>query len=424
MIWKIFSKSNAGRDEKRYAIEKKQALSNNPIDRLKLAKNKNTHQEILYYLAQNDGDARVREAVAKNKATPVQASPVLAKDKEFDVRLALTNRLLKLLPHLTEDKHSQLYAFAVEALGTLALDEVLKIRMAMSSALRDYAQAPPTVVGQLARDLEREVSEPILRYCVALSDEDLLDILKNHPAAWAVQAIAARPNVSENVSEAVIEAEDVPAGVTLLDNKTANIALRTMTTIVEKAKTITQWQKPIALRKNLPKELALELAQFVDESVRRVLMTREDFDEGTRADIEKVVKRRIDFIEKSETEKIPATERVKQLLKERKLNEDVITDALGLHDKEFVIASLAALNRTSIPNMEKVFDLQTPKPVMAVCWNAGLSMRLAFQMQKSMAQIQPKELVYPRGGTDYPVESAELKWQLEFFGIAVQGNKG
>src|SRR5690606_18217495 len=125
-----------------------------------------------------DPDANVRQEVARNKSTPLQVAQALAQDKDDTVRLNLAERLTALLPHLSESQHSQLYIFTAEALGTLALDEVLKIRVALSSALKDTGNAPPKVVGQLARDVERVVSEPILRYCAALQDDDLLDILK------------------------------------------------------------------------------------------------------------------------------------------------------------------------------------------------------------------------------------------------------
>jgi hypothetical protein len=44
-------------------------------------------------------------------------------------------------------------------------------------------------------------------------------------------------------------------------------------------------------------------------------------------------------------------------------------------------------------------------------------MRIALQMQKELAQVPPTELIYPRGGTDYPLDKKELEWQLEFLGL-------
>ncbi|HRQ61737.1 MAG TPA: hypothetical protein PLO23_09560, partial [Alphaproteobacteria bacterium] len=113
--------------------------------RMTLASDDQTSKEILYYLAEKDPSPQVRRAVAENVAMPLHVSPILAADREVDVRLALARRLVELLPDLSGDKHSQLYAYAVQALGTLALDEVLKIRIALSSTLKDHAHTPPKI---------------------------------------------------------------------------------------------------------------------------------------------------------------------------------------------------------------------------------------------------------------------------------------
>lgn len=410
---KIFGKKSKAEI---YEAEKNIALSDNVKDRLKVAKNPKTHQEILFYMAQTDGSAEVRLAVAGNKATPVQASGVLSKDKSEDVRLALAGRLAALLPDLSSDKQGQLYKFAVDALGNLALDEVLKVRVALSSALKECADTPPSVAGQLARDVEREVSEPILRFCIALSDDDLLDILKSHPASWAVQAVAARPQIAAPVSQAVIDTNDVAAGQILMENKGADISLETLKDIVEKSKQYPEWQKPIAMKKSLPPELVRELAGFVDLSVRNILMERTDFDAELMEDVSSTVQRRMDYMEQADNETLE--QRVIRLYKAGKLNDEVFGDALSMRDKSFVSAGLAVLLKTNQANIDKIFAMGAAKPIVSICWKAGLSMRFALRLQQDMAKVPHTELIYPRGGTDYPLSEADLKWQLEFLGLS------
>lgn len=413
----IFSKLFGNKGNKdQYEVEKNIALSDKVKDRLKMAKNPKTHQEILFYMAQSDGSSDVRRAVAQNKSTPVQASGVLSKDRNEDVRLALAARLTNLLPDLSHDKQSQLYKFAVEALGTLALDEVLKVRMALSSALKDCTDAPPQVAGQLARDIEREVSEPILRFCVAVSDEDLLDILKSHPASWAVQAIASRPMIAAPVSQAVIDTDDIPAGVILMDNKGADISLETLKDIVEKAKQYPEWQKPVALKKNLSPDLARELAGFVDLSIRNVLLERTGFDSEVMEDVASIVQRRIDFMGQGDDERVE--DKVFRFYQSGKLNDEMLSDALSMRDKDFVTVGLAMLLKIPPSEVSKIIAMGAAKPVVAICWKAGVSMRLALRIQQEMAKVPHKELIYPRGGTDYPLSEADFKWQLDFLGLS------
>ena len=405
------------RDATRYEQEKQIARSPDSKARLTLAGDSRTHQEILYYLATHDPDPAVRRAVATNASTPVQAAPALAADKNADVRLLLAGRLVTLLPELSLDRHSQLYAYCVQALGTLALDEVLKIRKALSTALQDHAQTPPKVAGQLARDVEREVSEPILRYCAALADEDLLDILKDHPASWAVEAIAQRQTVSPKVSRAVIKTQNRPAGVLLLTNTGAQITRDTLTEIVASAHKFPEWQKPAALNRNLPADLAQQLASFADASVRDILLKREDFDEQTVEGIAEVFRRRLAFAADEERSPHSSSERVKQLAKKRALNEDSISDALAMRDRAFVYAAFAHLAKTTPADIERIFALKAPKPIVALCWRTGMPMRLALRLQQELGQVPLKELLYPRGGVEYPLTEAEMKWQLEFLGL-------
>lgn len=412
------SPKDIGSDVTRYDREKLVAQSDNAKERLALAKNKGTHQEILYYLAEKDPDPKVRKAVAENNSTPIHATPLLARDSDVDVRLALAGRLVDLLPDLSHDKHSQLYAFAVQALGTLALDEVLKIRMALASALKDHADTPPKVAGDLARDIERQVSEPILRFCAALADDDLIDILRNHPANWAIQAVAGREKVSAPLSTAVIQTNDVVAGEILLKNEGAVITKETLGLIVEKSKEFPQWQKPIAVRKNLPPDIARDLAKFVDEAVKNLLLERSDFDADTIDEITAITRRRLDFMEPAEAgDQGETVERVKALLKQGKLDDEVMMDALAVRDKEFVLIALAGLAKCSLGTVEKIFSMQTPKPIVALTWRAGLSMRTALKLQQEIARIPQKELLFPKGGTDYPLEKKDLEWQLDFLGI-------
>jgi hypothetical protein len=44
-------------------------------------------------------------------------------------------------------------------------------------------------------------------------------------------------------------------------------------------------------------------------------------------------------------------------------------------------------------------------------------MRMALQLQKDAGFVPPKEIIYPKGGTDYPLSDEDMIWQLEFLGL-------
>jgi uncharacterized protein (DUF2336 family) len=399
--------------------EKKIAREGSEKQRLSLASDERTSQEILYYLAQNDPSPRVRKKVAGNPSTPLQASEVLSKDNDMDIRLAIAKRLVRILPKLHEDAYSQLYAYAVQSLGMLALDEVLKVRKALSETLKDYAKTPPDIAVRLAKDLEREVSEPILRFCMAIPDKDLMDILKTHPANWAAEAIAGRRSISAQVSEAVIETGNVRAGSILLSNDGAHITPNLLQVIVDRAREHPEWHKPIAARSDLPPLMARKLAAYVDKSVKKILLSRSDLDAQTISDISTIIQRRLDFEAEKKKSNDPSNslERAEKLYRAGSVTEEIMADAVIMGDKDFVFACLALMAGTKISNIQKVFDVRAPKSICAICWRCGFSMRLALKLQQHFGRVPYASLIYPRGGSDYPMAEADLKWQLDVIGI-------
>jgi uncharacterized protein (DUF2336 family) len=417
------------RDPVRYEREKKEARSDNIVSRMKLALSPHTHQEILYYMAQHDRDPAVRDAVAKNPSTPIQASMVIAADESYDVRLALAEKLVRLLPELSRDEHAQLYTIAVQALGLLAQDEVLKIRIALTSALKHHAFAPPAVVEKLARDVERSVAEPILRFCAALPDDVLLDILKNTHQDWAVEAIAARDHVSEPVSIAVIDTGNIKAGSILIQNQGAQLGREVLMDIIARARAIPAWQDSLALRKGLPPEVVKALNEFASEEVKQALMRHNVVDAVTTGKVAYLFKRRLSYASADRLAKENSGDtpydRAVAMARSGTLSEAVIADAHGFQDIDFVIAALACRARVSIPDVRRVFALQKPRPIVALCWRAGMSMRFALQLQQNPGRVPYQDWVYPRDGTDYPLTEGEMIQILDFLGMvpAAQGQK-
>jgi len=67
--------------------------------RLQLAQAADTRPEILYFLA-GDEAVEVRQAVAANPATPMQADEILMEDADDDVRGDLALKIARLLPDM------------------------------------------------------------------------------------------------------------------------------------------------------------------------------------------------------------------------------------------------------------------------------------------------------------------------------------
>jgi uncharacterized protein (DUF2336 family) len=404
-----------GISRRAYERQKKILAAGDALALQKLAADTETQPEILYFLAEK-GDDTARLSTAKNISTPVQAAEFLARDKSVDVRLALAERLVKLLPDLSLDKHAQLYAYVVSALKTLAEDEVVTIRAALSSTLKDYAKAPPAVVTRLARDVERAVAEPILQACAALPDDVMLDILSQHPAAWVVEAIAGRKSLTTTLTAAVVASKNDTAVQILLDNEGALFATGILESLIEEARTKNEWQKPIALRRELTVGLVRQLIGFAETAVLNVLNMRRDFEPAQRETIGAIVKRRLIYVQQAGPDETPL-QKIERFAKEGQLSADLISDALSWKDKDVALYALSLLARVDIGTVKKMIDAGTARPVVALCHRAQVPMRVCVEIQQQLAKLPPKDILYARGGTEYPLEPGDITWQLEFFGI-------
>jgi len=99
------------------------------------------------------------------------------------------------------------------------------------------------------------------------------------------------------------------------------------------------------------------------------------------------------------------------------VDESIISDALAMRDRDCAAMAGAYLAKTSPEKVLKIFDMQAAKPIVSLAWHAGLSMRMALQLQKDAGQVPPREIIYPKGGTDYPLSDDAMNWQLEFLGL-------
>ncbi|MFV3076290.1 DUF2336 domain-containing protein [Niveispirillum fermenti] len=396
------------------AYERAKALAASPdaATRADLALQPGTPPELLYYLADDD-DPLVRRAVAYRAETPVQAAPRLARDSDTDVRVLLSRKLARVLPHLTGPEHAAIRDLAQHALTMLAADQVVRVRAALAGALRDVAVAPPALVGQLARDVARDVAEPILRGCVNLPDEELLAIIAAQPVPWVLEAIARRDHVSSPVADAVAASGDPVATASLLANPGAAIGDGTMTRLVAKPLAVFDSGRAAA-KPLLPPSLLGKLAGIVEDSIRGEL-AGQGFDKLDRQEVVEVTRRRLDWARDYVKREAPDA-KAARLKAEGKLDENAVWDALSWGDKPFVREALAL--RADLPPdlVQRIIDTQSARAITALAWRAGLSMRCARLLQLKSG-LPPTKLLNARHGIDYPMTEAEMRWQLGLFGV-------
>lgn len=398
-----------------------------PQVRARLAARTDLKPEILYFLAE-DPSPEVRRAIANNTATPSQADLLLAKDEDVSVRSDLAAKIVTLAPELTQDEHVKVRKLAHEVLEILARDQVTRVRQIISETLKDVADAPADVIKRLAMDTEIVVSGPVLEWSPVLTDEDLLDIIKRGPITGALSAISRRAGLSEPIADAVCHTTDEEAIASLLGNASAQIREETLDYLAERAVDIESWHGPLARRPNLSSRAALRMARYVAENLLGVLAEKENLDPATVEAVKTEVRRRLDEPNRKRPKRDEldppcsvikdgesALERAQRHMKAGKLSEACVTHAVEARDVAFVLAALSVLGEVPLAVIEKIFATRSAKGVVAASWKAGLSMQTAFAIQKSVAHINPREILCPADDGRYPLAREDMTWQIDFF---------
>lgn len=396
-----------------YAAAKEIAVSGDEAARVVLAARRDVPPELLYFLA-NDKAAAVRGAVAANEVAPPHVAPLLQSDPAVNVREALAARLAKLLPTLGDEAQAQIQQLVIASLTHLAKDQSETVRTALATSLTDIARLPPKLAHTLARDAEQRVAEPVLRFCLTLSDQDLFDIIATHPPAWALVAMAERETVSSPVAGALIDSGEAEALVALAKNDGADLKpaqLETLTTMAESRPSL---REVLAVRPGVPVHLAQRLVTMLETAIAKTVAAAKLDDHQTEREVESAARDRLAW--KAEPGEDPQA-RVRRLRGEGRLDEAAITAACSWAEREFVAEAVGTLAGVPTAIVAKIFEAKSAKAVTALAWRAGLSMRLALQLQRDIARIEPRQLLNARDGFEYPLTQDEMDWHLDFFGV-------
>jgi uncharacterized protein (DUF2336 family) len=274
-----------------YEESKRLVQSADPADRCKVAADHHVKPEVLYFLA-TDPDPGVRVVVAANRATPVQADLILVADAHEGVRADLALKIAKLAPELGLDDTDKLQTMTYQVLEMLIQDQAVRVRRVVAETLKSMPNAPADIVQRLARDTELAVAGPVLQYSPVLTDEDLLDIVRQLPIPGAATAIAKRRRLSPGIADAIGSGTDIDAITALLSNPNAQIREDTLDRLIVRAPQYPAWHRPLVNRPQLSGEAAQKLARFVAHDLIGQLRARPDLPPETLTELEQMWRRR------------------------------------------------------------------------------------------------------------------------------------
>lgn len=270
----------------------------------------------------------------------------LLADPAPDVRAEVASKIgLEIDNQKLTDKEVQL---AQDIVRYLAKDVAASVRRSLSISLRRAARLPHDVALQLAKDVE-EVALPILEDAVVLTDEDLVELVRTSPASKQ-EAIARRADVSESVSDALVDVGNEQVVATLVGNKGARITEQSLTRVVDKFGDSGLVQDPLVRREKLPVTVAERLVVVVSERLRDYLVTHHELSPHIAADMVLQSRERatVNLVSSSSEEDVEKL--VMQLYRNKRLTPSLVLRALCMGDMPFFEAAIAIMANVPIVN--------------------------------------------------------------------------
>jgi len=413
---KAFLRHIRGGSETRYSYEAAREIleQQNDQEKSRLADHRETNPEILYYLA-TDAAPEIRRKVATNANTPHQANSILAVDEDCEVRQELARKIARMLPDLAEDEVTRVREKAIEILETLARDQLPEVRRILSEELKAFDCVPKHIILRLAGDDHLEVCAPILEYSPLLGADDLKEIIAATTVDGALQAIARRKTVDEDVSEAITSSLDIPAVVTLLTNENAQIRESTLDSIVDQAEDIQALHRPLVSRASLSLRTIKRIAGFVAASLVDQLIDAYDLDPDLADDLLSRARARISEQGPDQEKKDSLARKAADFFEKGLLDDVFLENLVKNRQRELLFHCLSHMAQMPVSSIRKIIGCKKARRVVALAWRSNISMRTAIKIQQEIACIPAGQILNARDGTDYPLSRAEMEYDLALY---------
>lgn len=266
----------------------------------------------------------------------------LAREKSKESRSALADIIVDLFETpgrtLSDRERSLMYGI----LHNVIRDIEMSVRQTVAAHLADLPDAPRDLLVVLAND-EVDVAYPILNRCGLLRDADLIDVIRLRTMEHQL-AIAMRQNVSEEVSDALVQSGDESVVVTLLKNASARISEGTMEYLVEQSKRVDSFQEPILHRRDLKPDLAKKMFLWVSAALRQYVLDNFNLDSNTVDDlIEQAVAGELEAVSATPDGKKKAAELAEIMRREGLVTPEMLVTALREGEVPLFVAMFCRL---------------------------------------------------------------------------------
>lgn len=305
----------------------------------------------------------------------------------------------------------QMFAFD-DVLGYLVGHLEQKALAELSQRLAPIKRGPPRIVQKLASNNAIAVAGPILTSSPQLTDQDLIEITKTKGQAHQL-SIAARPQLAEAVTEALIDRGDSEVVHTVANNKGAKFSDTGFTKLAVLANGDDRLSSIVASRSDVPPRVFRDILTRASEAVRQKLLATAPPER--REALKKVLSEISGRLGTGQTAKhyAQAQKLVSSFSQDTPLTKRKLVGFARSKKPDEVIATLAALGAIPIELVDQLFYSSEPRGLMTLCklfaleWDAVCEVLLVSPSGNDLEQMDLAALE-----TDYQAITPQMAQRI------------
>ena len=256
-------------------------------------------------------------------------------------RAKLTETIMDLFENKGDALTDRERALMFGILRSVVREIEMSVRRGVAQQLAGLGDVPEDLVRILAND-EIEVAYPVLTESGLLKDSDLIEIIRHRTLEHQL-AVAIRQNISEAVSQALVETGNERVVVTLLKNENAKISQSTMEYLVEQSKRVDTFQEPILHREELRPELAQRMFLWVTAALREFILENFKLDQSVVDDLLEQIASQEGGVQPDQANGLKANELAANLDREGLVTPETLITALSQGEVSLFLALFSRL---------------------------------------------------------------------------------
>jgi uncharacterized protein (DUF2336 family) len=264
------------------------------------------------------------------------------------------------------DEHVHLFD---RVLGRLIVALEAKTLADLARRLAPVRNAPPDVMGRLARNPTIAVAAPVLARSMRLQDQDLIDIAKTTSQAHLL-AISGRISLSEAVTDVLVDCGDRDVARNVVMNPGARFSETGLARLTERAAHDGILAEKLAQRSDVSPDTLRNLVLTASEAVQQRLLAV--VSPQVRGQIQDVLAHVPPDVADAAAE-AEAQRMARVLQRAGRLDDAKLLDLANSGRAKEIIAALALMCNVSIEVARRLFAGDQPDAALIMCQAAGLS---------------------------------------------------